>query len=157
MTDDGIAGGCPCHAVRYRLTDRPLFVHACHCTWCQRETGSAFVLNAIIEARLVEVDGDTVAVNTPSASGRGQIIHRCPTCQIALWSIYSGFGPRFLFMRAGTFDTPAAPDIHIFTGTKAPWLNLDGGAPVVEEYYRRSLYWPDWAQARREAELARTD
>ncbi len=149
-------GRCTCGGVRYVLKDRPLFVHACHCTWCQRETGSAFVLNALIEARLVEVtQGAPVMIDTPSASGAGQKIYRCPDCHVALWSVYSGAGPKFLFLRSGTLDVPYGPDIHIFTSTKQDWLVLDDGRPVMEEYYRRDAHWPDWALKRREAELAR--
>ena len=149
-------GRCTCGAVEYELGDRPLFVHACHCTWCQRETGSAFVLNALIEARLVRVTrGAPVEVMTPSESGKGQRISRCPECQVALWSIYSGFGEKFLFIRSGTLENPVAPDIHIFTSTKQPWVRLDDGKPVMEGYYRRSERWPDWALKRREEELAR--
>ena len=58
MTDvafQPMAGTCSCRGVRYRMTAAPLFVHCCHCTWCQRETGSAFVLNAMVEAECVEV------------------------------------------------------------------------------------------------------
>ncbi len=157
MSETG-KGRCACGAVVFELLDRPLFVHACHCTWCQRETGSAFVLNALIEARKVRVtSGAPVAVPTPSESGKGQFIFRCPTCQVALWSVYSGAGPKFLFVRSGTLEMPFAPDIHIFTSTKQPWVTLGDGKPVMEEYYRRSDYWPEWALKRRKEEMARSD
>jgi hypothetical protein len=101
-------GGCTCRHVRYRLTTAPMFVHCCHCTWCQRETGSAFVLNALIEADRVELlHGEAEVIDTPSASGKGQKISRCPTCKIALWSIYCGAGPAFRFDQAAVAD-PAA-------------------------------------------------
>jgi hypothetical protein len=45
-----IEGGCDCRAVRYRMLSAPLFVHCCHCRWCQRESGASFALNAMIEA-----------------------------------------------------------------------------------------------------------
>ncbi|WP_172296672.1 GFA family protein [Pseudoruegeria sp. HB172150] len=150
-------GKCTCGKIRYRLAARPLFVHCCHCRWCQRETGSAFVLNALIEASKVEVlECEPMAVATPSESGNGQIIHRCPDCHVALWSIYSGAGDRFLFVRVGTLLDPDAcpPDIHIFTESKQPWVVLPEGVPAMPEYYRRSQYWPDWALERREAALA---
>jgi hypothetical protein len=147
-------GHCTCGQVRFRLTDRPLFVHACHCTWCQRETGAAFVLNALIETSCLEVlAGDTREVVTPSASGAGQLIHRCPGCHVALWSHYSGAGRRFAFVRSGTLETPLPPDIHIFTSTRQPWLTLPPGIPAVPEYYRREDHWPAWALARRAAAL----
>jgi len=153
-------GRCTCGRIRYRLTDRPLFTHCCHCTWCQRETGSAFVLNALIEASKVALlAGTPLRVDTPSASGLGQQIDRCPDCHVALWSIYPGAGPRFRFVRIGTLDDAAAlpPDIHIFTSTRLPWVRLPEGVPAVPEYYRRDDYWPAESLARRRAVLAEPD
>ena len=150
-------GGCDCRAVRYRLESRPLFVHCCHCRWCQRETGSAFVLNALIEAdRVTLLGAEPDLIPTPSNSGKGQLIARCPTCRIALWSVYAGAGPRFRFVRVGTLDDPDAcpPEIHTFTTSKQPWVILPDGVPAVPEYYDRALYWPPESLARREAVLA---
>ncbi len=156
--DFPLEGGCTCRAVRYRMLTPPLFVHCCHCTWCQRETGAAFALNAMIEAeRVVVLSGAPQAVHTPSASGKGQTIWRCPTCWIALWSNYAGAGPAIHFVRVGTVDRPAAlpPDIHIFTSTKQPWVVLPPGTPAVPEYYDRADYWPAASIARRAAVRAR--
>src|SRR5437899_4622631 len=117
-------GGCTCRAVRYRMTTPPMFVHCCHCRWCQRETGASFALNAMIEAdRVVLLSGSPEVVDTPSASGKGQKIWRCPTCRIAVWSHYAGAGPAVHFVRVGTLDRPdvCPPDIHIFTASKQPW------------------------------------
>src|SRR5690349_10027378 len=103
------------------MTSKPLFVHCCHCTWCQRESGASFALNAMIEAdRVVLSAGKPDIVNTPSNSGKGQKIHRCPKCWIAVWSNYAGAGDKVNFVRVGTLDEPNAfpPDIHIFTSTK---------------------------------------
>ncbi len=149
-------GRCTCGAVRYRMADRPLFTHACHCTWCQRETGSAFALNAMIETALLRVDGAVEEMDMPSASGRGQVICRCPVCKVALWSHYAGAGRKVAFVRVGTLERPSAcpPDIHIFTSTRQDWLVLDRRVPVVPEYYDRKLYWPAWALERRAAMLA---
>jgi hypothetical protein len=139
-------GGCTCGEVRYELRRTPLIVHCCHCHWCQRETGASFALNALIEAdELVLLQGQPRAIDTPSNSGRGQIIHRCESCQVALWSNYSAAGAAVRFLRVGTLDDPARcpPDIHIFTAAKQPWLQLpNDGVPVVDEYYRRRDYWP---------------
>src|SRR5437764_15393959 len=98
------------------MTSKPLFVHCCHCTWCQRETGASFALNAMIEAdRVILLKGEPEVVNTPSNSGKGQRIARCPTCRIALWSNYGGGGDVVRFVRVGTLDEPhrLPPDIHI--------------------------------------------
>jgi hypothetical protein len=145
-------GGCDCRLVRYRLQTSPLFVHCCHCRWCQRESGASFALNAIIEAdRVSTLVGEPELVNTPSASGRGQLIARCPQCRIALWSNYSGAGPSVRFVRVGTLDEPdhLPPDIHIFTQSKQPWVILPEGVPAVAEYYDRKQYWPEESLERR--------
>jgi hypothetical protein len=144
-------GGCTCGAVRYRLKSKPLFVHCCHCTWCQRETGSAFAINALIEAEHVELSsGELVVVSLPSNSGKGQKISRCPVCSIAVWSSYSGMGDEVLFVRVGTLDRPqlVPPDIHIFTESRLPWVELAPGPPVVPRYYRATEQWPPDSLAR---------
>jgi len=151
-----LTGGCTCRFVRYEVSEKPLFVHCCHCTWCQRETGSAFVINAMIESDRVEVTGGEVeVVDTPSRSGKGQKISRCPKCHIALWSNYGGGGDAVRFVRVGTLDDPNAcpPDIHIFTSTKQEWVVLPAGTPAVAEFYDRKAYWSPEALARREALL----
>jgi hypothetical protein len=148
---EAFEGGCTCRAVRFRMTARPLFVHCCHCSWCQRETGSAFVLNALIEAERVEIaQGRPEAIMTPSNSGKGQKISRCPTCHVALWSNYAGAGDLFHFVRVGTLDRPDLfpPEIHIFTSSKQPWVILPDGVPVMAEYYERKKYWPAESLAR---------
>ena len=125
-----IEGGCDCRAVRYRMTSAPLFVHCCHCRWCQRESGASFALNAMIEAdRVTLLAGTPEMVDTPSASGKGQKFLRCPTCRIALWSHYAGAGTAVSFVRVGTLDNPdlLPPDIHIFTSSKQPWVVLPPG------------------------------
>ena len=153
----GMEGGCTCRAVRYRMTTAPLFVHCCHCRWCQRETGSAFVLNALIEPdRVVPHTGTPEVINTPSNSGKGQKITRCPLCRIALWSNYAGAGDKLRFVRVGTLDEPDGfpPDIHIFTSSKQPWLCLPPGKPAMPEYYDRNELWPADSLARLRAVLA---
>ena len=145
-------GGCTCRAVRFRMTSRPLFVNCCHCSWCQRETGSAFVINALIEADRVEVlSGQPDVIMTPSNSGKGQKISRCPICHVALWSNYAGGGDLLRFVRVGTLDRPDLfpPDAHVFTTTKQPWVILPDGVPVMSEYYEREKCWPAESLARR--------
>ena len=149
-------GGCDCRFVRYRMTGRPLFVHCCHCRWCQRESGASFALNAMIEAKRVDlVAGEPEMVLTPSESGKGQKIWRCPRCRIALWSNYAGAGDVVRFVRVGTLDDPDRfpPDIHIFTASKQPWVVLPPGTPAVEAYYDREKYWPRESLARRQEYL----
>jgi hypothetical protein len=136
-------GGCACGEVRYRLTSDPLFVHCCHCLNCQRQTGSAFVINILIEAdRLEVVEGEPVVVVVARSGGKKQKIWRCPTCQIALFSQYTS--ARVRFVRAGTLDEPAgvAPDVHIFTRSKLPWVTLPESVPAFNVYYDTTKLWP---------------
>ena len=145
-------GGCTCGSVRYRLSGEPMFVHCCHCRWCQRETGASFALNALIETdRLMVLTGGPESVATPSNSGKGQQIVRCPNCRVALWSHYAGAGDALCFVRVGTLDEPdrLAPDIHIFTSSKQPWVVLPPDVPAVDEYYNRKDFWPEESLARR--------
>lgn len=131
-------GGCACGESRYRMASDPIVVHCCHCTWCQRESGAAFAVNAVIEADRVEVlSGQLERIDTPSASGKGQAIFRCPICKVALWSHYAGAGDKADFIRVGTLDDPAAcpPDVHIFTGSKQSWVVLPEGAEQFPIFY----------------------
>jgi len=136
-----------------------MFVHCCHCRWCQRDTGTAFALNALIEAdRVVVLSGTPELIQTPSNSGRGQKISRCPICRIALWSNYGGAGDLIRFVRVGTLDQPDnfPPDIHIFTMSKQPWFNLPPDKPAVHEYYDSNTMWPMESLDRRNKMLGRT-
>ena len=152
-----LEGGCDCKAVRYRMETKPLFVNCCHCRWCQRESGASFALSAMIETDRLAVTGGVEMVDTPSQSGKGQKIARCPKCRIALWSHYAGAGPIVSFVRVGTLDNPDAlpPDIHIFTASKQPWVVLPTSMPAVPEYYEREKYWPKESLERRRALLER--
>jgi len=153
-------GGCDCKRVRYRMETTPLFVHCCHCRWCQRESGASFALNAMIEAdRVTELGEPAELVNTPSESGSGQMIARCPKCKLAVWSNYSGGGPLIKFVRVGTLDNPdlLPPDIHISTASKQPWVELPAGTPAVAEYYERERYWPAESLSRRKVLLPRIE
>ncbi len=139
-----LQGGCDCRQVRYQITSAPLIVHCCHCRWCQRASGASFALNALIEAdRVIHLGLEPEIVDTPSASGAGQKIARCPVCRTAVWSNYAGAGPALRFVRVGTLDNPdlLPPDIHIYTSTKQPWVILPPDVPAVPEYYQRSKYW----------------
>jgi hypothetical protein len=149
-----IEGGCDCRTIRYRLESPPLFVHCCHCRWCQRESGAAFALNAMIEAdRVTHLGVEPDVVLTPSESGRGQRIARCPTCRVAVWSNYAGAGPPIRFIRVGTLDNPdlLPPDVHIFTATKQPWVALAPDTPAFAEFYDRKQLWPPESLARGQA------
>ena len=149
-----LTGGCFCDAVRYRLKTQPMFVHCCHCKDCQRQTGSAFVINAIIETDRIEYSGEPAPVIMKTDSGRPHDIYRCPKCQTAVWSDY-GRRPAIRFVRVGTLDEPSLlpPDVHIFTRSKLPWVVLPKDAKAFDVYYDMKTLWPKESLARREAIL----
>ena len=129
-----------------------MIVHCCHCLNCQRQTGSAFVINLLIEADRVEVlQGKPVPVDAPRDDGSVQRIHRCPACQVAVFSEYGN--PTVRFVRGGTLDDPSAvaPDVHIYTRSKLPWVTLPEGVPAVDVYYRTRDLWPAESLARLDA------
>lgn len=151
-----IEGGCTCGEVRYEVLSSPLIVHCCHCRWCQRQTGTAFALNALFEAEYVRVTkGEVEILAVASPSGRGQTIARCQSCRIAVWSNYymGGLKDYIRFIRVGTLDNPdlLPPDVHIFTSTKQPWVQLPDGAKAVEQFYNYDEVWSADNLARREA------
>ena len=148
-------GGCACGEVRYRLTSDPLFVHCCHCLNCQRQTGSAFVINILVEAACVKLmSGEPQPVDTPRDDGSAQRIFRCPSCQVAVFSEYGW--PELLFVRVGTLDEPSAvtPDVHIFTRSKVPWVTLPDDVPAFDVYYDSRKLWPAASLERLDAILA---
>lgn len=152
----GLEGGCACGEVRYRLLFPPMFVHCCHCRDCQRQTGSAFVINALIETgRIALLQGDPVPVAVPTDSGRPHRIFRCPSCQTAVWSEYGGIA-KLRFVRVGTLDDPAAlpPDVHIYVRSKLSWVRLPQGTPAFEAYYDAKKLWPAASLERRRALFA---
>jgi hypothetical protein len=150
-------GGCSCGAVRYRLTSEPMFVHCCHCLNCQRQTGSAFVINLLLEADRIELlAGEPQPVDVPRDDGSTQRIYRCPTCQVAVYSEYGR--PEVRFVRAGTLDEPSsvAPGVHIFTRSKVPWVTLPESTPAFDVYYDSRMLWPAESLERLNAVLSPT-
>ncbi|MGE3303264.1 MAG: GFA family protein [Hyphomonadaceae bacterium] len=150
-----LEGGCACGAIRFRLEAAPMFTHCCHCLDCQRQGGAAFALNALIEAdRMIVLSGAPARFDMPTDSGKPHGIYRCPACATALWSEYGGVSA-IRFVRVGALDDPAAvaPDVHIYTRSKQPWVALPAGVPAFEGYYSAKALWPEAAQARRRAAL----
>jgi hypothetical protein len=149
-----MTGGCACGAVRYRLTSEPLVVHCCHCLNCQRQTGSAFVINLLIEADRVEVSREPRPVDVPRDDGSTQRIYRCPTCEVAVFSEYGW--PEVRFVRGGTLDEPSSvrPDVHIYTRSKLPWVGLPEDTPAFEAYYDTRKLWSPESLERLDAIVA---
>ena len=139
-------GGCTCGLVRYQVRSEPMIVHCCHCRGCQKNSGSAFALNALYEADRVELKaGQIEEITVPTPSGKGQIIARCGTCKVALWSNYfmGGLNKRIRFVRVGTLDDPdqMPPDVHIYTSSKQPWIAIPHEDMQVDQFYLFSETW----------------
>jgi hypothetical protein len=152
-----LEGGCACGAVRYALESAPMFVHCCHCRDCQRQTGSAFVLNALIETASVTVSGaEPARSEMPTGSGRPHGVYRCARCGTAVWSEYGGIAA-LRFVRVGTLDRPDAltPDVHIYTRSRLPWVVLPAGVPAFDAYYDAKTLWPAESLERRRALFAK--
>ena len=152
------SGGCSCGAVRYTLASRPMFTHCCHCLDCQKQTGGAFALNALIETSRIDIQSGAnqiEIIDMPSPSGRGHEIYRCLKCEVALWSDYGRRG-YIRFLRVSTLDTPHAikPDAHIFTRSKVPWVQIPEGQRAFEIFYDMKAEWPPESLARRQAASA---
>jgi len=148
-------GGCACGALRFRLKSAPMFVHCCHCLDCQRQTGSAFAINALIETDRVELlSGDPQPSAMPTDSGRPHDVYRCAACGTAVWSEYGGV-KKLRFVRVGTLDdtTALSPDVHIYVRSKLPWIALPDGVPSFEAYYSSKDVWPTASLDRRRAIL----
>ncbi|HEY0283392.1 MAG TPA: GFA family protein [Rhizomicrobium sp.] len=150
-----LSGSCFCGAVPYRLLSAPMFVNCCHCRDCQRQSGGAFIINAVIETDLIALlAGSPVPVSVLTESGQPHDIYRCPVCQTALWSDY-GRRPAIRFVRVTTLDDPSAfpPNAHTYTRSKLPWVVLPPGVPAFEEYYDMAKLYPPESLARRRAIL----
>ncbi|WP_395016606.1 GFA family protein [Dongia sp.] len=157
MAETNLSGSCFCGAVRYRLTRPPMFVNCCHCRDCQKQTGGAFAINALIERSCIELDDgsqEPLRITMPTESGRPHDIYRCAKCQTALWSDYGRRGV-MVFVRVSTLDQAhnIVPDAHIFTRSKAPWVVLPPGARSFDVYYDMKKEWPKESLARRAAIL----
>ncbi|WP_206484179.1 GFA family protein [Thalassotalea sp. G2M2-11] len=162
MTESNVQrqGGCSCGYIRYQIAQEPLITHCCHCRYCQRQTGTAFALNALFDANKVSLlEGSVEEIMTDSPSGRGQNIARCPKCHIALWSNYfmGGIKQGIRFIRVGTLDEPdqLPPDVHIYTSTKQPWVQLPDSAAIFERFYDFEKVWSKENNAVRKAMLAK--
>jgi hypothetical protein len=141
-----LTGGCTCGLLRYSVKAEPLIVHACHCRRCQNQTGGPHVINALLEAGLIEqTSGEAESIQVPTPSGSGQTIVRCRNCRVSVWSHYDfgGFGEHICFLRVGTLDHPdlVPPDVHIYTSTKMPWYLIHPSQLAVEEFYDVKTTW----------------
>ena len=143
-------GRCTCGAVKFKLNAEPMMVHACHCSQCQRVTGSAFVMNAVIEKNQLEL-----ITGTPASchfEGTSHTAYYSGDCGTYVWSQYGGLGTCW-FVRVGTLEDPGSlpPNVHIFTSTKQPWLEIPDGVPVFEEFYDLPTFWSAENMARLKA------
>ena len=116
----------------------PIFVNNCHCSQCQKQTGSTSVVNMFYEAEyLTQLSGDTSRHVVKAGSGGDHVIVRCAQCGTAMWSHYPRLGEFAAGIRAGTLDDPASvtPDAAIYVSERMPWVTLPEGIPAFETQY----------------------
>jgi hypothetical protein len=151
-------GGCSCGALRYRVAGAPLIVHCCHCRDCQRLTGSAFVVNLWMERSQVELlAGEPKTFELEGGSGKPHTVYFCGHCGAHVWSRYHRAPGDTVLLRAGTLDDPSAvkPDVHIFTRSKLPWVELPAGARAFRDFYDPAKVWPAESLARFRRSIAK--
>ena len=126
-------GGCQCGKLRYELTQAPTLVYTCHCTDCQRLSGSAFSLGvALPETGFRLTAGEPRALQRVPDSGRINTRFVCPDC--ASW-VYSQPRGGVIRVRAGSLDDRSwlRPTRHIWTRSKQPWITL----PATDEVFEK--------------------
>lgn len=121
-----MVGGCLCGSTRYEIAAEPTLIYACHCSDCQKATGSAFVLAMRVPpGRIVCTQGGAKPYVRARADGRKRSVFRCPHCLTALWS--ENVEPsKYVTVYAGTLDDSARlpPPAHVWTQDAQPWIGL---------------------------------
>jgi hypothetical protein len=135
-------GGCVCGAVRYVTRGDPLRVTVCHCTWCQRRTGTAFSVEPVFNDDQVEVRGGprTRYRHVSDESGRWLELEFCPTCGTNI-GLTLQWRPGVTIIDAGTFDDPSwiRSDHHrfrhIFLRSARDWSIVPRNAEKYQAHY----------------------
>jgi hypothetical protein len=131
-----LQGGCTCGLVRYRLKKKPITVNACHCRFCQRLSGSAFALNAMIETEYVEMigKGEPELIHIPTDLSERTRAWRCPTCSVLLFNDHMLMNENIRFVRVGTLEEGERlpPDAHYFVSRKHPWIVVPDNVPAFD-------------------------
>jgi len=120
-------GGCLCGAVRYVLKSEPLAVALCHCTHCQRQSGSVFSCNVVVRDADYEQSGETMVYVDKGDSGQPVYRHFCGRCGSPILATVAE-APGKVVVRAGTLDNMAGlqPQTEVYTDHAVKWL-----APVA--------------------------
>ena len=126
-------GGCFCGSVRFSCTAEPAFSFYCHCSDCQRTGGGPFAVGLMVPSESFNVRGDLQAYTTIGSSGQEVHRHFCPRCGSGIY-LETAAVPGNVFLKAGVLDDAGwvKPEMHIFTVTKQPWLDLADSLPQYE-------------------------
>lgn len=136
-------GGCLCGTLRYRVSEEPVRVTYCHCTFCQRFTGSAFLVEPVFRRTAVTLTrGQTRTYDHTSDESGGRVtLHFCERCSTTLFLEIARY-PETYGLCAGTFDDPnwfertPSNSRHVFTRSSQKGIALPAGVPI---YHSRSL------------------
>jgi hypothetical protein len=134
MSAEALTGGCVCGAVRYTWTPSIKFKsYACHCTDCQKRSGSSFSLQQLALEADFAVEGDMIEGGFTQPSGARALLFACPKCHSRIYGA-NDTRPGVLIIRAGTFDhnKSISPDVHVWVRSKQPWIALPPEAKVMD-------------------------
>tara|TARA_Y100001934_G_C12157277_1_gene680227 strand:+ start:280 stop:783 length:504 start_codon:yes stop_codon:yes gene_type:complete len=147
-------GGCECGDTRYQFVGEPLFIHACHCTLCQRITGSAFQISMLMTKSQFSLSKGQPAVwHLKADSGNVRPVFFCERCGCQLYGDAPGRGPEIMWIQSGTLDdtTWFSPRAHIWTSSMQSWLTLPVDVPAFDTNYDAVKVWPASSLARMQA------
>lgn len=133
MTEN-LTGGCVCGAVRYTL--KPglrMKPYACHCTDCQKRTGSAFSFHMAVMENDCELSGEVDEGHVTQPSGANSTIVGCARCKARIYA-KNDLRPGIVSLRAGTLDnsTDMSPQAHFWVSSKQPWIVIPDDVPTLE-------------------------
>ena len=153
-----IHGGCFCGSTRYRLETAPLFCYACHCTDCNKQTGSVYACFTSIENDHITSIGALPPKITTAIRSGGIIRHMasCGKCGTRLWA--SGdTTPVTADIATGTLDLPELmePDLHSYIESKISWAILPESAKTCRGPFDYRKHWPKSSLKRLEAAVQR--
>ena len=127
-------GGCQCGAIRYEVAGEPRQVVACHCTDCQRQSGSAFGMTMVVEVSAFRITAGTPRIyHSTSSTGRAKAGAFCPDCGTRIYH-QPQWRKGTISVKPGTLDdtTWLQPQIHIWTASKQPWVTIPEGVEAHE-------------------------
>ena len=134
MPANKYSGGCQCGAIRYDILGAPELLLACHCTDCQRQSGSAFGMTLVVSEEDFQLTkGDVKTYSLKSAAGRPKLGAFCPNCGTRIYH-KPEWRKGMVSVKPGTLDDTSGlkPTLHLWTSSKQPWITISEGVEAYE-------------------------